>query len=774
MAKKITSPIRSEVEYDQALAEIEQYFDKEPKRGTRKADRFEYLADAIREYEDQHWAIEQSPLSADRPISSPQEDIYGLDPFSSTIARSIETMSAPDGVVLAINGRWGSGKSSAINLILHHLRPAIEGDNLRVLQFNPWWFSGPEALTLAFFRELGATIGPSISDQAKSALIALGERLVPAAPLIGALTNFATGGLAGGLASGAASLVGNLIKSDKTIEEQYSTISGALSEQSVRFLVIVDDLDRLNPDDALLMFRLIKSVGRLPNVIYLLAFDRELAEKTVHSRFPSEGPHYLEKILQAPFQLPAPQSFDLRNRTLTFIEHICGAPPEDQIVRFMNIFYDVIAPHIKTPRDVVRLANALRVTWPAVAGDVNRADFIALEALRLFATSIYDAIRDNPERLCGKPDSGDQRPHAAKGKDYDDLLLSKVKESLRQQYRVALMRLFPRLDSVWSNTWHTDEEGWQRERLVCSRRHFDTYFAFSVGTDVLQASELAQVIGSVGDEQYVRELLKQSLRIRRKNGSTKVPLILEELTYHASEVAERDILPLLKALFQSADEMDVEFDRGGAFQIASNELRIHWLINRLILDRFGIEVRSQLFESAVEYAALGWLVDFARRCEGDLKPDKRSPDREPIVTETTAKKIMNLALERLRRAASGGSLAIHPKLIFLLHKWIDFSGENSNEVREWIKSAFRDDSFIIIIVRHLISSGWSHVIGDRVARRSRSVQLEAIKELMDPRELISRVDELLASTATNPTDRETLEEFKGLSARSNRRESMLS
>jgi ABC-type lipoprotein export system ATPase subunit len=46
------------------------------------------------------------------------------------IARAIEKMPAPEGVVLAINGPWGSGKSSAINLIRHHLAPAI--DNERV------------------------------------------------------------------------------------------------------------------------------------------------------------------------------------------------------------------------------------------------------------------------------------------------------------------------------------------------------------------------------------------------------------------------------------------------------------------------------------------------------------------------------------------------------------------------------------------------------------------------------------------------------------------
>ena len=70
-------------------------------------------------------------------------------------------------------------------------------------------------------------------------------------------------------------------------------------------VVIIDDIDRLTPDEALLVFRLVKSVGRLPNVMYLIAFDRELAEKAVKERYPSEGPHFLEKIIQAYFRIAA-------------------------------------------------------------------------------------------------------------------------------------------------------------------------------------------------------------------------------------------------------------------------------------------------------------------------------------------------------------------------------------------------------------------------------------------------------------------------------------
>jgi HTH-type transcriptional regulator/antitoxin HigA len=57
-ASKMIRPLRSEADYDAALAAIERYFDKAPKRGTTAADRFDLLALVIEDYERRHWPID--------------------------------------------------------------------------------------------------------------------------------------------------------------------------------------------------------------------------------------------------------------------------------------------------------------------------------------------------------------------------------------------------------------------------------------------------------------------------------------------------------------------------------------------------------------------------------------------------------------------------------------------------------------------------------------------------------------------------------------------
>jgi HTH-type transcriptional regulator/antitoxin HigA len=51
-------PIRNEADYDWALREIEPYFEREPKRGTPAADRFDVLATLIEAYEAKHWPVD--------------------------------------------------------------------------------------------------------------------------------------------------------------------------------------------------------------------------------------------------------------------------------------------------------------------------------------------------------------------------------------------------------------------------------------------------------------------------------------------------------------------------------------------------------------------------------------------------------------------------------------------------------------------------------------------------------------------------------------------
>jgi len=114
----------------------------------------------------------------DSPISTPDEDHFGIDPFARTLARNILDLKAPIGITIALNGAWGSGKSSAVNLIRHHLKAEIEADKITVIDFKCWWFNGQEALTLAFLQELNSALRNTLGNKTKDLIPRIGKKLL--------------------------------------------------------------------------------------------------------------------------------------------------------------------------------------------------------------------------------------------------------------------------------------------------------------------------------------------------------------------------------------------------------------------------------------------------------------------------------------------------------------------------------------------------------------------------------------------------------------------
>jgi HTH-type transcriptional regulator / antitoxin HigA len=58
-------PIKTEADYEWALAEIERYFETQPEPGTADGDRFDVLADLIEAYENRNW-----PVAAATPVET--------------------------------------------------------------------------------------------------------------------------------------------------------------------------------------------------------------------------------------------------------------------------------------------------------------------------------------------------------------------------------------------------------------------------------------------------------------------------------------------------------------------------------------------------------------------------------------------------------------------------------------------------------------------------------------------------------------------------------
>ena len=689
----------------------------------------------------------------DAPIASAAADRFGMAPFAVALAKGLEGLAAPEGVVFALNGPWGSGKSSVVNLMIEALQPAVDADRLQVVRFEPWSAPGVEALTLAFMQELRAVLGKSASKEVVDALAKVAKRALPhltkAAPLVGLTTAGAVGAAA---AVGAGNFLTGLLD-EGSAEKTFRRLRDALTAQQRRFVVIIDDIDRLPPDEAIMIFRLVKSIGRLPNIVYLLVFDRAIAERHLAQAFPSEGPGYLEKIVQGTFDIPEAEADDLRDGLLEQINTLCGVPEQpDEQVRFMNVFLDAVGPWLRTPRDTVRIFNGLSVIWPAVQGEVDRADLVGLEALKLFAPATYRAVRRNPSLLCKSDPQRHLETKENRAARIDRALDIDPQSRDADQIRLVLMRLFPAMEAVWKNTHYGDgfADQWHAARRVCSTAHFGTYFRLALSDETLPAAEFSGFMARSGDRPYVRDYLLAALARPRRGGRTMASLILEELTVFAARVPAEHIGALVNELFAIADRLDVEQDELRGFSMGNNFLRLHWLMNRLVRDRLDQSSRGEIICAALEHASPRWALEAARRYYVEHHPEGResTPEGERYVDADTLPRVVDIGLGRVRAAAADGSLTENARgLATTLFVWGDLSPSGDAEVRAWTDIRIRADDFIVTIAAAMVRVSWSQGIGDmgdRVARSGLRATPDSWVDILDVPKFRERVAELAA------------------------------
>lgn len=307
--------------------------------------------------------------------------------------------------------------------------------------------------------------------------------------------------------------------------------------------------------------------------------------------------------------------------------------------------------------------------------------------------------------------------------------------------------------------------GWSRQRKVCSEAHFDAYFRMALGDEALPRKEIDRLIAQAGDKDAVKTALRKALTVTGSQSTTKASTLLSELNLHADQVSEASVGPLLSAIFEIADELDVEADVARGFGMASNTLRIHWLLRRLTLERFDLPTRSAMFMAACKDAPAGWFVDFAESAYRDYYPRPgRNPEPEEkcLVTASDAEKLHKRELTTIAAAAKTAEFLDHRQLPYLLHRWADFDGGTA--VKRWTKSQLKNDESAAKLAKAFTSYSWSQGmgfagLGDRVAKRNTRAGVDTVDRVLDRVAFRKRVEALSKSKKLPAPGQEAIDTF---------------
>lgn len=689
-------------------------------------------------------------LSADRPSSNPQDDLFGHAPFAESLANSICRYPGSDGLVLALYGPWGSGKSTVLSYVRHFLEQRPETEQPVIVTFNPWWFSGQENLARAFLGQLQAVL-PTKSEKFKK----LGDLLGDFAEGVGGLIDLS------GMTGGAAGMIGKFIsmvtkRKPKDVPALKSEISKILRDAGKRILVVIDDIDRLTPEETRQLFTVIKALADFPNVVYLLAFDREVAAQAIEQQSGMPGERYLEKIIQVPFELPPVDRVALRAALFKRLDEVLGDTSDglfDQSY-WTNAFHDGIDPLIQVPRDVVRFTNTLSVTYPAVRGEVNPVDFIALEALRVFLPGLYDVIRTNQDKFSGHSRDnrydGDQRATVA----FHEQWAQALPEQLRSSTKALLERIFPKIGQMgYGADWLTQ---WRRSLRACHPDVFPTYFRMTVPPGAVRRSEMLALLNLAETPAALGDALVQATSVKRPDGLSKARALLERLMDHVEkDIPDEHIPVFICVLLDIGDALVLDSDERGSFDFG-NESRVTRVVYHL-LKRVDRTQRHTLLKTAIDQGRAFGVQRYLIAALSDEVQKEVEGGEEALVDAATLDDLKACWLDGLKTKISQSELLAHSKLARLLAAWCLWG--DPAEAKTWCEAATSSNDGLLTFLTKFCSHTRSQTMGDWAVRLLPRLNPTWLERYIDTSACAQRLMDLRQAGSIPDAAREAVDQF---------------
>jgi predicted KAP-like P-loop ATPase len=687
-------------------------------------------------------------LSADRPSTDPNDDLFGLAPFAKTLANSICGYAGTDGLVLALYGPWGSGKSTVLSYVTHYVEQRPAEEQPVVVTFNPWWFSGQENLARAFLGQMQAVL-----PEKHAGFKQLGEKISEFSEGIGSLIELA------GAAAGVGGVVQQGLKwvarKPKDIPALKNEIRDILLNEKKRILVIIDDIDRLTPEEVRQLFTVIKALADFPNVVYLLAFDREVAVDAIKQQMGMPGERFLEKIIQVPFEIPPVDRVALHAALCKRLDQVLVGTPDglfDQ-AHWDNVFHDGVGALIKVPRDIVRFSNTLSVTYPAVVGDVNPVDFIAIEALRVFLPNVYDVVRSNPDEFSGhRSGAFDRGKEGAAIQAFHDAWLKEVPEKLRDGTMAMLQRIFPKLENMtYGGEWVAK---WRRELRVCVPELFPTYFRLAVPSGAIRRSEMVELLALAKTPDLLAKKLIAAVLEIRPDGITKARALLERLQdYVEKDIPDDDISTFITVLFDAGDDIVVSGDRQGSFDFG-NESRVTRVVYHL-LKRIDPAQRLTLLRDAINQGRGVGVQCYLLLSLRDEITKKEAGKAEPMLDVASFDELKAIWVEQVRTTKD--KLLTNPQFRRILSVWKEWG--NAEEVQAWCAQVTKSDEGLLAFLPHFCSHTTSQSMGDWAVRVRPRLNPKSMEAFLDTNAVATRLIVLNQAGQVSEPAKESVTQF---------------
>lgn len=254
------------------------------------------------------------------PVQNPYENDRLGRYKSVEVLMTMAKMYARSGCVIAINGEWGSGKTTFVKMTMQQMRK--EGGH--PLYFNAWEHDYVSDPLIALLSEL-EEINPQPSNEWKSVLVS-GGRIA-----VGMANSIIKGVLKNKIGIDSEALFKGLDEAENIMKEdidKYSNQKKSLQDfknalrdyvaintgEDKPVVFFIDELDRCNPHFAVKVLERIKHLFEIPNLIFVISICKKQLEHAIQGYYGSpniDATNYLRRFIDIEFTLPIPNTQSL-------------------------------------------------------------------------------------------------------------------------------------------------------------------------------------------------------------------------------------------------------------------------------------------------------------------------------------------------------------------------------------------------------------------------------------------------------------------------------
>ena len=675
-------------------------------------------------------------LSPDLPIAKLEEDGLNRGSFAESLAKTLVQYSFPSSLTIGLYGEWGSGKTSLLNMVFENVERIDDG--VVVLRFNPWLCSDPKQLVTQFFKQMATAI-----KLKKRAADKAWELIDQYADILGATSVIP---VAGEIVAAFTKVLTKKAEEEtkertNDLQESKNQIIKKLKDEKIKIIVSIDDIDRLSEEEIVAVFQLVKSLADFPNTIYVLAFDYDVVVRALGKVQHGDGKEYLEKIVQVPFEIPAPNIDDIHEALFSKLNGILGDIPEEDWDKetWGELFQQGIKNYIRSIRDVIRYTNVFSLKYELLKNETSAADLLGLTCLQVFEPTVYSKLPSYKDILCGERRSfSHERQKEAEEKVErainriapDDGSVTDLEAT-----KNILGTLFPGIKTNKGWSYGVGRGYSRRDSLIrnsiAAPECFDRYFALTLENGAIPTATVRRMVFESSES----ELAEETMQIYREG---KIVRLLEAIEVYAgagdgrSIDAERAAI-IIKVLSCNWNFFEVEYKGFFAVPFA---WRLLYCVDPL-LERMDSEARASLmcsiFENEkVQVSTVALLLqDFENQLGRYAENARESADA--VLPLDAVLKLEAIFKERAVKAIdSKVVLRQYHGLRFL---WLleQIAPETAADKK---KSMVTDDVSLVKIIDECTSRG---SVAVRIVAKTRTVDRDRLSEFVDLGEAYQRV-----------------------------------